>query len=448
MMGYNVNANYPKHSKRGRGNQRRRGHRGGGARKTSTGRGGRQSSRAGVGFKSRKGNRLKDPEDKRDFHGFEPSGKSVTPEYMGETTAPHVFFHPDVHDKMVDLVDLVEVEVGWIGILKEVKDNVFYVPEIFVIEQDVNMVNTTLDSEALGQLANQLINEDRTEAVGELLFWGHSHHTMPTSPSKTDQETVYDVFGDTSHCLRGIYNKDGDANLDFFDFDQELIFRDVDWEVRSLEADEADTRSALHEEIEEKVNYSYASGKKRGSSAYGWASNYAGGQTTGGRSSGQRGGQTKRFRQKDASGGSGQQGQDQQEQGQQHLFDSEEELKEAYTDFYLKSIPSRAERRAAMWPTRVERWISAIQKSRGGNMPASLKEIYVLVEEAQDRMIPPPGAESGIKIPHDDVETFIQENGRLPITWTELYGQPQKPGSEDEVMELSGEVEVVDASDA
>lgn len=151
------------------------------------------------------------------------------------------------HD-MLYLVDIVPVEVGWLGTVT-VDGNVYRIEEVFVFDQEVHGTQCELSENGIAEWAtNELLTQPNgVDLMNRLRFWGHSHGMMGTTPSGQDDSQVEEFRGDCDFFIRGIFNKKGEARFDVYRFDLNLTFLDVSWK-RAFERDDS-----RHKELEDQV---------------------------------------------------------------------------------------------------------------------------------------------------------------------------------------------------
>lgn len=145
---------------------------------------------------------------------------------------PRIILTRDAYKDTLHLVDICPVEVGWMGHIQRVGQDLL-VHKIFIVDQQVNGSTCELDSEALGLYAMSLLFEpDGEELFNSIRFWGHSHGTMDTSPSGQDEQQLRELASRSGdYFLRGIFNKHGRAEFTLALPSQGVWIRDLPWEV-------------------------------------------------------------------------------------------------------------------------------------------------------------------------------------------------------------------------
>jgi hypothetical protein len=180
-----------------------------------------------------------------------PSPHKFDKELNYNGSYPRVVFTHEAMEKQRHLVDLCEVEVGWLGTVER-DGNVFTVTEIHVFDQEVSAATTNLDASALSEYGAKLMEEERFDDIERIRYWGHSHHNMGTSPSGQDERTLLNTFGDCDYAIRAILNKRGRVEISICFFDKDIRFDDVPWSVQTPSSDPI--RQDMQKELDEKVS--------------------------------------------------------------------------------------------------------------------------------------------------------------------------------------------------
>jgi hypothetical protein len=107
-------------------------------------------------------------------------------------------------EKLKSYVLGVKTEISGLGLVERRK-NIFYIHEIFLLEQEVSAASATIDPVAISKLMNRLIKEDRNPT--DLKFWWHSHANMEAFWSGTDDSTI-EKFASKDYSLSLVINKD------------------------------------------------------------------------------------------------------------------------------------------------------------------------------------------------------------------------------------------------
>ena len=172
---------------------------------------------------------------------------------------PRVVLSRRVYDCIRCLVDTVATEVAFLGTVRE-SDRVFYIDEIFIVDQDVSKHHARLHGSAINILMEQFVAENGSEQgsnstfslssptaaegglprvalegakggddrIERLRFWGQSHNDMEPDPSSVDDVTFAQFQrGDHPWFLQGIFSKDGGMRIDVFLFAEGVIVENV-----------------------------------------------------------------------------------------------------------------------------------------------------------------------------------------------------------------------------
>jgi len=156
-------------------------------------------------------------------------------------------------DKMQIYIQSVKTEIGWLGSLIKESETSYYLEDVFLLEQTVHGTNTTITTDGQSNFIMELIEKNQIDLVDKIKFWGHSHVHMDVSPSGQDDETLEMLKPDNNpdFFLRGIFNKAGKVKFTLYDYVNNMIVDNVEWESEnhiSLELIEQITQ-----EIKEKV---------------------------------------------------------------------------------------------------------------------------------------------------------------------------------------------------
>jgi hypothetical protein len=169
-------------------------------------------------------------------------------------------------------IGLTDTEVSWLGTVDE-SDEHYLVDDVFLIGQEVTGTTTDINAEDLSKFFEDLEKEVGEDEMGELnnrmRYWGHSHVTMDIKPSETDNETMYECFGQGGipYFIRAIGNKLGELSVDVFHYESGHEFRDVPWwpeEVNITDALEEITAELDTKVIEKKAVVTVGNKKKSG----------------------------------------------------------------------------------------------------------------------------------------------------------------------------------------
>ena len=106
---------------------------------------------------------------------------------------PTIRFSQVCWQKMWALVHACDIEISWMMILATEEERKaagatepYYFSDVYVVDQECDGTNTDMEEGAVGELVNQLMNENIDP--GRLKGYGHSHVNMGVSPSGKDEQ--------------------------------------------------------------------------------------------------------------------------------------------------------------------------------------------------------------------------------------------------------------------
>ncbi len=166
---------------------------------------------------------------------------------------PTVHISPLALSEMHAYVSIASKEVGWLGLCDELEDGDYLIERTFLLEQEVSSAETDISDDGVAKLAQELLaagyNDDD---LNRLLFWGHSHVNMDTSPSGQDDKQM-EVFRDSGapYFIRAILNKRGKIQVDVYDYSQGLTFVDIEWTIHH---EKYDVKERIEKDFKAKVS--------------------------------------------------------------------------------------------------------------------------------------------------------------------------------------------------
>ena len=92
-----------------------------------------------------------------------------------------------IHLKMMAYVKMVDSEINGLGLVEKVGSASFRITEIYLLDQKVSGASCDIDNLAFTKLMEKLIAEGKNPSM--IRFWWHSHNTMGTGWSTTDEKT-------------------------------------------------------------------------------------------------------------------------------------------------------------------------------------------------------------------------------------------------------------------
>lgn len=178
---------------------------------------------------------------------------------------PKVLVHESVNRKMEAIIDMVDAEVGWFGLVQREDGGIFRLLDVYILKQEVNGATTEINGQDLARLSDALYDEgiitEENQNNKGLYMWGHSHDMGAPSPSSQDNDQfkyLYNV-NKPPFFIRLIQNKKRERLVDLYIEDtgssiqDYIIIRDIPFEIDSKEITEM--KEALKKEIEEKVTH-------------------------------------------------------------------------------------------------------------------------------------------------------------------------------------------------
>lgn len=148
-----------------------------------------------------------------------------------ERFMPLVIISKEALIKMQLYVEGCPNEIGWLGTATKNNDNVFFIDDVFLFEQDVHSTTTEITPEGLSSFAEELLQQPNgVEIWNNIKVWGHSHVNMSTFSSTQDDKQM-ETFSEGGHpwFLRIIANKKGDITIDLYDYEHGIIYSNLSW---------------------------------------------------------------------------------------------------------------------------------------------------------------------------------------------------------------------------
>lgn len=96
-----------------------------------------------------------------------------------------LYFKLDTLTKMLGYAQATVEEISGVGAIEKI-DGLLVVTQIYLLEQECSSVTTEINSDALGKLMLDLVKQGKE---ANLKLWWHSHASMDTFWSKTDDDT-------------------------------------------------------------------------------------------------------------------------------------------------------------------------------------------------------------------------------------------------------------------
>jgi hypothetical protein len=161
---------------------------------------------------------------------------------------PSIIFSRTALKWIKNLIKAHSGEVGFYGVVDTLEDYTFFVRDIFYPKQQlVSAATCEISPEGGTLIAEWLIAHERSEDIGRMILWGHSHHSMGVGPSGQDNTQALDLMKTTgNHLIRIIVNNEELIGISFFDFEKQVRFDNVKWEEEK-ENDDAFLAEKLQE---------------------------------------------------------------------------------------------------------------------------------------------------------------------------------------------------------
>jgi hypothetical protein len=160
------------------------------------------------------------------------TGSKLKASILKPLEPPYVQYSTHALNKIKYIVNKVDTEVGWMGLVEEIKttegSDMYYIVDICLAEQAVTGTECEISDKGVAYAQEKLF-DDNPDSSGYIGYWGHSHVNMPVTPSETDVETAMDFYNiDNPFVLiTAIHNKTGNINADIYDFKKQLFYDKV-----------------------------------------------------------------------------------------------------------------------------------------------------------------------------------------------------------------------------
>lgn len=145
-----------------------------------------------------------------------------------QTKSPKVFISDECMVKMMCYIDSCDDEIGWLGTAYK-KNDKFYIDDVMLFEQDVHGTTTEITPEGLEEFGSKLLEEENgLETWNKIRVWGHSHVNMSVSASGQDDDQM-ETFSSNGldWFIRIIANKKGEMQVDVYNFESGIIYKNV-----------------------------------------------------------------------------------------------------------------------------------------------------------------------------------------------------------------------------
>ena len=137
----------------------------------------------------------------------------------------HITLTEQAWEKIKQLVDQCDKEVGWHGTVERTSKNEFTITDILVFPQTVTAATVTSDETKY----TMWLMSQPDEVFNKLRFHGHSHVNMGVSPSAVDTKYQDDILKNLNDFyIFGIFNKREDNYLIIYDVTNNIVYEDKD----------------------------------------------------------------------------------------------------------------------------------------------------------------------------------------------------------------------------
>lgn len=124
------------------------------------------------------------------------------------------------------IVDKIDKEVGWLGIVEKLGERTYVVGDIHVPKQEANSGTCEITPEGLNELVAAL-PADQTDKVR---LWGHSHGSGGVFASGQDETQAMEMLNNCQdYVIRVICNKAHVMSVSFFDYVEKKVYENIQW---------------------------------------------------------------------------------------------------------------------------------------------------------------------------------------------------------------------------
>lgn len=170
-----------------------------------------------------------------------------------DNAVPKVIFDKNAIKWFEALAEIHPAEVGCLAIVDKLPNYTFFVRDVFYPKHDLATSGTCeISASGSAEVANWLFDHNRSDDVGKINCWGHSHHTMGTSPSTQDEEQAVALMKESkSAIVRCIFNKANEMSVSLYDYEKGIRFDNIVWSITKWSSGECE---AMVEKIRNIVN--------------------------------------------------------------------------------------------------------------------------------------------------------------------------------------------------
>jgi len=172
---------------------------------------------------------------------FRPDNRKTTYRMIANESLkpPKIVFSTTALKWIRALMDEHDTEIGFYAIVDERGENEYYIRDVFYPKHELVTHGTCeISPEGETEIMQYLIDKDRTDDIQKIRFWGHKHPgSNNTSPSGQDETQAMERMNSTgAFLIRAICSGD-EISTSFFDYDRQIRFDNVNWEVEESEAE-------------------------------------------------------------------------------------------------------------------------------------------------------------------------------------------------------------------
>ncbi len=142
-----------------------------------------------------------------------------------------LIFEDTAWRKMWALIDKLEKEVGWHGVVEREGDKIFRVKDILMFPQTVTGATVTTDDEEFALWDASIENE----TYNKMKFYGHSHVRMGVFPSTVDTNYIANkIQNELDFYIFGIFNKSKSSWLNIYDVSNNTLYENSDIDLKYM----------------------------------------------------------------------------------------------------------------------------------------------------------------------------------------------------------------------
>lgn len=167
---------------------------------------------------------------------------------------PKIYITASAYIKMQTIIRESELEVGWHLLMHKHKTGLFEINDVLIYPQKTTAAYIEVDDEERAKWQNKLDINVFKAIHGQV----HSHVNMSCTPSsvdKTHYEEVTALIKDKpeNYYLFAIVNKKGEIYMNFYDYEQNVIFETKDIELNIMSEDGMNIINQIKKELKEKI---------------------------------------------------------------------------------------------------------------------------------------------------------------------------------------------------